>query len=108
MNWLAVIVAGLFEVAWAVGLKHTEGFTKLVPTALTFAGMIISFGLLSWSLKTLEIGTAYAVWTGIGAAGTVIVGIMFFEEPSSILRLVCLSMIIIGIVGLKIFSTANT
>lgn len=107
MSWIAVIVAGLFEVAWAIGLKHTEGFTKLVPTALTFAGMIISFGLLSWSLKTLEVGTAYAVWTGIGAAGTVIVGIIFLGEPSSVARLLCLTLIVSGIVGLKIFSTTN-
>jgi quaternary ammonium compound-resistance protein SugE len=101
MAWVYLIIAGLFEVVWAVCLKYTEGFTKLMPSIATIAGMIISFGLLSMSLITLPIGTAYAVWTGIGAVGTVIVGIFLFNEPTSFTKFLFIGMILAGIIGIK-------
>lgn len=101
MVWFYLILAGMFEVVWAVGLKYTEGFTKLYPSLFTLSAMLISFLLLAQSLKTLPIGTAYAVWTGIGAAGTVIYGIYFLGEPASVCRLVCIGLIIVAMVGLK-------
>jgi len=102
MAWLYLLIAGLFEVVWAIGLKYTQGFTKLVPTAITVAGMAVSFFFLSQSLKSLPIGTAYAIWTGIGALGTVIVGMIFFGEPREAVRLLFLLCIVGGIVGLKV------
>ncbi len=102
MKWIILFVAGLFEVFWAVGLKYSLGFTKLVPSVLTVLGMIISFYFLSLALKNLPLGTAYAVWTGIGTVGTVILGIFLFKEPIDALRLVFIGFIIIGIVGLKL------
>lgn len=105
MAWLALFVAGIFETGWAIGLKYTEGFTRLVPSVLTLIAMVISFFLLAWSLKVLPVGTAYAIWTGIGALGTVALGIVLFHEPATVMRLVCVGLILSGIVGLKVFST---
>lgn len=105
MTWIILILAGLLEVAWAVGLKYTEGFSKFVPSALTLAAMAGSVGLLGLALRTLPLGTAYAIWTGIGTVGTVIYGIVMLDEPANLLRLVCIAMIVGGIVGLKV-STA--
>lgn len=101
MAWVVLFVAGLFEVGWAVGLKYTEGFTKLVPTLWTAASMIVSVALLGLALKQLPVGTAYAVWTGIGTLGTAILGIYLFGEPATVLRLLCIGLITIGIVGLR-------
>jgi quaternary ammonium compound-resistance protein SugE len=102
MTWIILILAGLLEVTWAVGLKYTEGFTRLVPTALTLAAMAGSVGLLGLALRTLPLGTAYAIWTGIGTVGTVIFGIVVLNEPASAVRLGCIAMIVAGILGLKL------
>jgi quaternary ammonium compound-resistance protein SugE len=102
MAWLVLLVAGLLEVGWAIGLKYTEGFTRLVPSVLTLVGMVGSVVLLGLALKTLPIGTAYAVWTGIGAVGTALLGIALFGEPATAARLACIGMIVAGIVGLKL------
>jgi quaternary ammonium compound-resistance protein SugE len=104
MVWILLVLAGLFEIIWAVGLKYTEGFTRLWPTVGTVAAMIVSFGLLAHVLKTLPIGTAYAIWTGIGAVGTALVGIIVLGESASPARLACIGMIAAGIVGLKLVS----
>ena len=104
MAWIILLIAGLFEVGWAVGLKLTEGFTKPVPIVLTAISLVASMGLLGWSVKTLPLGTAYAIWTGVGAVGTAIVGIVLFKEPATAARLVCLGLIVAGILGLKVFS----
>lgn len=104
MAWLILFIAGLFETVWAVGLKYTEGFTRLWPSVITAAGMVISLYLLSIALKQLPIGTAYAVWTGIGAVGTALIGIFFLGEPKDIARILSILLIVAGIVGLKIFS----
>ena len=104
MTWFILIVAGLFEIVWAIGLKYSEGFTRLWPTVVTIIGMIISMTLLGFAMRTLPVGTAYAVWTGIGAAGTVILGIMLFGEPATFIRIVCIVMILGGILGLKFLS----
>ena len=101
MAWLYLFVAGLFEIGWAVGLKYTEGFTRILPTIMTVASMIISLALLGLALKALPVGTAYAVWTGIGATGTALLGIWLFGEPATALRLSCIGLIVAGIVGLK-------
>lgn len=100
--WVVLLVAGGCEVAWAIGLKYTEGFTRLAPSAWTLAAMAISVILLSWSLKTLPVGTAYAVWTGIGAVGTALLGMALFNESREIARLVSIGLIVAGIVGLKL------
>lgn len=105
MNWLILVLAGLFEVVWAVGLKYTQGFTRLGPSLLTLAAMAVSFGLLSQALRTLPLGTAYAIWVGIGAVGTAIVGIVLFDEGTSTLKLVSLVLVIAGIIGLKLASS---
>jgi len=102
MTWIILILAGLLEVVWAVGLKYTEGFAKLVPSALTLAAMAGSVGMLGLALRTLPLGTAYAIWTGIGTVGTVIYGIVMLNEPASVMRLTCIAMIVGGIIGLKI------
>ena len=102
MAWIILIIAGLFEVGWAVGLKFTEGFTRLVPTGLTLVSMVISLGLLGIALRTLPLGTAYAVWTGVGTVGTAILGMALFGEPAQAMRLVCIGLIVAGIVGLKL------
>lgn len=96
------MVAGLFEVAWAIGLKYTEGFTRFWPSAATVAAMVLSVVLLGWAMRSLPVGTAYAVWTGIGAVGTVALGIFLFGEPATAARLACVAMILAGIVGLKL------
>lgn len=102
MAWGYLFVAGLFEVGWAIGLKYTQGFSRLAPSLLTLACMLLSFGLLSLALRTLPIGTAYAVWTGIGAVGTAALGVYLFGEPATALRLACIGLIIAGIFGLKL------
>jgi quaternary ammonium compound-resistance protein SugE len=102
MAWLLLLIAGLLEVGWAVGLKYTEGFTRLVPSVLTLACMAASVGMLALALKTLPMGTAYAVWTGIGAVGTAILGIVLFGDPAGIARIGCIGLIVAGIVGLKL------
>ena len=104
MAWVVLIIAGLFEVGWAIGLKYTQGFTKLWPSVGTIGAMIVSFFLLAQALKTIPTGTGYAVWTGIGAVGTVILGMAFFGEPRDWARVFCLMLIVGGIVGLKIVS----
>ncbi|MDF1759762.1 MAG: quaternary ammonium compound efflux SMR transporter SugE [Coxiellaceae bacterium] len=104
MTWLALFVAGLFETGWAVGLKYTEGWTRLWPSIYTLIAMAISFFLLSYALKTLPIGTAYAIWTGIGAVGAVLFGIFFLHEPAGALRILCIAVIIAGMIGLKLTS----
>jgi quaternary ammonium compound-resistance protein SugE len=102
MAWILLIVAGLFEVGWAIGLKYTDGFTRPLPTAGTIAAMVISVWLLGIAMKTLPVGTAYSVWVGVGAAGTVILGILLFKEPANALRLASIGLVIAGIVGLKV------
>jgi quaternary ammonium compound-resistance protein SugE len=102
MAWAILFTAGLLEVCWAIGLKYTEGFTRLVPSVLTLAAMAGSVLLLGWALKTLPIGTAYAVWTGIGAVGTAALGIILFGEAASMLRLASIGLIVAGIIGLKL------
>lgn len=102
MAWVVLIVASLFEIGWAIGLKLTEGFTRLWPTAGTVAALIASVALLGLAARSLPIGTAYAVWTGIGAAGTVVCGIAFFHEPATGARLVCVGLILAGVIGLKL------
>ncbi|PZN55680.1 MAG: quaternary ammonium compound-resistance protein SugE [Proteobacteria bacterium] len=104
MAWIFLFFAGLFEIGWAIGLKFTEGFTRLVPTLLTAASMIVSLGLLGLALKTLPVGTAYAVWTGIGTVGTALLGIWLLGEPATAIRLSCIGLIVAGIVGLKLVS----
>jgi quaternary ammonium compound-resistance protein SugE len=102
MPWTLLFLAGLFEIAWAVGLKYTDGFTKPVPTTLTVGAMIASVVLLGLAVKHLPVGTAYAVWTGIGTLGTVVLGIVLLGDSAAPLRLVCLGLIVIGIAGLKL------
>ena len=104
MSWIYLLIAGLFEIGWAIGLKYTAGFTKLWPSVITIVGMILSFYFLSTAVKTIPIGTAYAIWTGIGAVGTAILGIILFGESKEIIRIFFITLIVIGIVGLKIFS----
>ena len=107
MAWIVLFIAGLFEIGWAVGLKYTEGFSKLWPTVGTGVSLLLSMGLLGVALKTLPLGTAYAVWTGIGAVGTAIFGIVVLKEPATAARLVCLLLIVSGILGLKLFTPAH-
>jgi quaternary ammonium compound-resistance protein SugE len=104
MAWAYLFVAGLFEVAWAIGLKYTDGFSRLLPSVLTLACMAVSLALLGLALKSLPIGTAYAVWTGIGAVGTAALGIYLFGEPAGVLRLFCIALVVAGILGLKLVS----
>ena len=104
MPWVILFVAGLFEVGWAVGLKYTHGFTRLWPTVATGVSLVLSMGLLGVALRTLPLGTAYAVWTGIGTVGTAILGIVLFREPATAARLACIALIVAGIVGLKVLS----
>jgi quaternary ammonium compound-resistance protein SugE len=105
MAWAYLFVAGLFEVAWAVGLKWSAGFTRFWPSVGTVAAMAVSLGLLGLALRSLPLGTAYAVWTGIGAVGTVLVGIVWFGDPATAGRLACVGLILAGLVGLKLLST---
>ena len=102
MPWVLLVVAGLFEVVWAIGLKYTEGFTRLWPSVGTVVAMCLSVLLLGLAVRSLPIGTAYAIWTGIGAVGTVILGIVLFNEPATAARLVCVGLIVAGILGLKL------
>jgi quaternary ammonium compound-resistance protein SugE len=102
MAWTILFVAGLFEIGWAIGLKYTEGFTRPLPTILTVVSMIISMAMLGLALKTLPVGTAYAVWTGIGTVGTAILGIWLMGEPATAIRLGCIALIVCGILGLKL------
>jgi quaternary ammonium compound-resistance protein SugE len=104
MAWVVLFVAGLLEVGWAVGLKYTEGFTRLWPSVATGVAVIGSMALLGLALRTLPLGTAYAIWTGIGTVGTAVTGIVVFGEPATAMRLVCIALIVAGIVGLKITS----
>lgn len=105
MAWLVLFVAGLFEIGWAVGLKYTEGFTRLWPTIWTAVSMVISLWLLGLALRTLPLGTAYAIWTGIGTTGTALLGIVLFSEPAEAMRLVCIGLIVAGIIGLKLVTS---
>jgi quaternary ammonium compound-resistance protein SugE len=105
MNWTYLVIAGILEIAWAIGLKYTEGWTKLWPSLITGALMVASFYFLSLAIKTLPIGTAYAVWTGIGTVGAAILGMILFDEPKDIIRIACIFLIIAGIAGLKLTSS---
>ncbi len=104
MAWIYLLIAGLFECVWAIGLKYTEGFTRIVPSAITLAAMGLSIWFLSLSLKSIPIGTGYAVWTGIGAIGVAVFGMAFLGEPRQIARIICLLLIVSGIIGLKVVS----
>ncbi|MGH7005906.1 MAG: quaternary ammonium compound efflux SMR transporter SugE [Alphaproteobacteria bacterium] len=106
MAWIYLIAAGLLEIGWAIGLKYTEGFTRLWPSVGTVAAMIASLGLLGLALKTLPVGTAYAIWTGVGTIGTAILGMILFGESAAAARLVCIGLILAGIVGLKLVTPA--
>ena len=102
MPWILLTLAGIFEIGWAIGLKYTDGFTKLLPTVLTAGSMLVSIVLLGLAVKTLPMGTAYGIWTGIGALGAVIVGILAFQEPVTVPRLIFVGLLLVGIVGLKL------
>lgn len=102
MPWIYLLTAAIFEVVWAIGLKYTEGFKRLVPSAITLGAMFASFYFLALAVKTLPIGTAYAVWTGIGATGTAILGMIFFNESRELLRIASIALIILGVIGLKL------
>ncbi|WP_343666740.1 quaternary ammonium compound efflux SMR transporter SugE [Enterobacter sp.] len=102
MSWIILFIAGLLEVVWAIGLKYTHGFTRLTPSVITVTAMIVSIVLLSWAMRSLPVGTAYAVWTGIGAVGAAITGILLLGESASLARIASLSLIVAGIVGLKL------
>ncbi|MFO7170711.1 MAG: multidrug efflux SMR transporter [Chloroflexota bacterium] len=104
MAWIYLLVAGLLEVGWAIGLKYSQGFTQIVPSVATVAMMIASFAFLGLALRTLPLGTAYAVWTGIGTMGTVLLGILLFQEPAGALRLGCIALIMAGVVGLRLLT----
>ena len=104
MSWVVLFVAGLLEIAWAVGLKYTEGFTRLWPTVGTVVALVASMALLGVALRTLPLGTAYAVWTGIGTVGTAVLGIVLFREPATAMRLACIALIVAGVIGLKLAS----
>ena len=106
MNWALLVVAGLFEVGWAVGLKYTDGFTRPLPTALVIVSMIVSVWLLAIALRSIPVGTGYAVWTGIGAVGTAILGMFLFDESRDVLRILSILLIVAGIAGLKLVTPA--
>ncbi|MCF8259240.1 MAG: multidrug efflux SMR transporter [Melioribacteraceae bacterium] len=105
MSWIYILIAGIFEIVWAVGLKYSEGFTKLVPSLITIVTMILTYVFLSLGLKNIPLGTGYAVWTGIGVIGTTIYGMIYFNESTEILRIVFISLIFIGIIGLRFTTT---
>ena len=107
MAWVYLILAGICEIGWAFGLKYSEGFTKIGVSVVTVAVMILSFVLLAQAMKHLPLGTAYGIWTGIGAAGTAILGIVFLNEPRDLIRIICILLIVAGVVGLKVFSGAK-
>jgi quaternary ammonium compound-resistance protein SugE len=100
--WISLFIAGLFEIGWAIGLKYTDGFSKLWPTVWTVAAMVVSLAFLEYALRTLPVGTAYAIWVGIGAVGTAIMGMWLFNESREIARIVCLMLIVAGVIGLKV------
>lgn len=102
MAWISLFIAGLFEIGWAIGLKYTDGFSKLWPTVWTVAAMVVSLAFLEYALRTLPVGTAYAIWVGIGAVGTAIMGMWLFNESREIARIVCLMLIVAGVIGLKV------
>lgn len=104
MAWVYLVIAGLLEIVWAIGLKYTEGFTRLGPSAITIVAMIASVALLGLALREMPVGTGYAVWTGIGTVGAAILGMILFQEPATALRIGCIALIVAGIVGLKAFS----
>ena len=104
MHWIFLFIAGIFEISWAVGLKFSHGFSQIVPSVLTVICMVASFYFLALALKSLPLGTAYAIWTGIGTIGTVILGIILFKEPVTTIRLLCIALITTGITGLKLIS----
>ena len=104
MSWFILFLAGLLETAWAVGLKYSHGFSKPIPTIFTLVAMAASFWLLAMAMKNLPVGTAYAIWTGIGAVGTVVLGIILFNEPLTFARLACVGLILAGLIGLKVVS----
>ena len=105
--WLMLVIAGLLEIGWAIGLKYTQGFTRLWPSVGTVICMIFSFVLLAWALRTIPVGTAYAVWTGIGAAGTALIGMLVLGESRDVLRVMCILLIVAGVIGLKLVSGAK-
>ena len=105
MAWLILFIAGLFEVVWAFTMKQSEGFTRLWPTLITFGAMAVSFGLLSWSMRSLPLGTAYTVWTGVGAVGAFVVGILYLGEPANALRITAAALIVTGLVLMKVSSS---
>ena len=107
MAWVYLILAGICEIGWAYGLKYSEGFTKIGVSVVTVAVMILSFVLLAQAMKHLPLGTAYGIWTGIGAAGTAILGMVFLNEPRDLIRIICILLIVAGVVGLKVFSGAK-
>lgn len=107
MAWIYLVIASIFEIVFAVGMKYTEGFTRLVPSVLTITAAFASVLILSQSLKTLPIGTAYAIWTGTGAVGVAVIGIYFFDEPRDVPRIMCILLIVTGIIGLRLTSTLN-
>jgi quaternary ammonium compound-resistance protein SugE len=102
MSWIILVIAGLLEVVWAIGLKYTHGFTRLMPSLSTVTARVVSIALLSWAMRTLPVGTAYAVWTGIGAVGAAITGILLLGESASLARIASLALIVAGIIGLKL------
>lgn len=104
MEWIILLIAGLFEISWAIGLKFSHGFTQFIPSVITVLCMIASFYFLALALKSLPLGTAYAIWTGIGTLGTVILGIILFKEPATAIRLACIGLILCGITGLKLLT----
>ena len=106
MAWTYLFIAGLLEIVWAIGLKYTAGFTRLVPSAITIAAMVVSLWFLALALRSIPVGTGYAVWTGIGAVGTALLGIVLFAEPATLARLGCIGLIVAGIVGLKLVTPA--
>nr|WP_269465499.1 quaternary ammonium compound efflux SMR transporter SugE [Steroidobacter denitrificans] len=101
LSWTVLLLAGLFEIVWAIGLKYSEGFSRFLPSAITVLAMAISVTLLGWALRQLPVGSAYAVWVGIGAVGTALLGIVLFHESTSVLRLICIGLIVLGVIGLK-------
>ncbi|MCX6149119.1 MAG: multidrug efflux SMR transporter [Ignavibacteriales bacterium] len=107
MAWIYLLIASAFEITWAVGLKYTNGLTKPVPTGITVVAMLLSFVFLSQAAKQLPIGTAYAIWTGIGAAGTALYGIFFFDESKEVIRIISILLIVCGVIGLKFFSSQS-
>jgi quaternary ammonium compound-resistance protein SugE len=106
MNWVVLLCAGMFEIVWAIGLKYSHGFTRFWPSLMTVAAMLISVVLLGYAMKTLPVGTAYAIWVGVGALGTAVFGIVLFAEPLNLFRVLSLMLILCGIIGLKLSSTA--